>query len=247
MRSRARDFHAAMDARRSVRHFAPDPVPRDLIELAILTASTAPSGAHRQPWRFVAVDDAAIKRRIRLAAEEEERRNYAERMPEEWLEALRPIGTGPEKPYLEIAPWIVVVFEELYGLDGGGGRRKNYYVKESVGIACGVFIAALHRMGLATLTHTPSPMGFLSEILERPRNERPYILFPIGYPATDAEVPDLRRKSLDEISVWNPGAVSPEVVQRTCPICGASLEERKCKLYCPREGCGYYLSCSDHL
>ncbi len=207
MRERAVAFHEAMDARRSVRDFAPDPVPRELIELAITTASTAPSGAHRQPWRFVAVSDAGIKREIRLAAEEEERESYeGGRMPDEWLRALAPLGTTWQKPYLETVPWIVVVFEELYGVGPRGEKIKNYYVKESVGIACGLFIAALHSMGLATLTHTPSPMGFLSKILERPLNEKPYILFPIGYPAPGARVPDIRRKSLDEVAVWNPGA-----------------------------------------
>lgn len=207
MRERALAFHEAMDARRSVRDFAPDPVPRELIELAIRTASTAPSGAHRQPWRFVAVSDAAIKREIRLAAEAEERESYeGGRMPDEWLRALAPLGTTWQKPYLETVPWIVVVFEEIYGVGPRGENIKNYYVKESVGIACGLFIAALHTMGLATLTHTPSPMGFLSKILERPLNEKPYILFPIGYPAPGASVPDIRRKALDEVAVWNPGA-----------------------------------------
>lgn len=205
MIERARAFYAAMDRRRSVRHFSPDPVPRELVELAIQTASTAPSGAHRQPWRFVAVSDPAIKREIRLAAEEEERVSYLEgRMPPEWLEALRPLGTSWEKPYLEIVPWIVVVFEERYGLNPDGSRRKNYYTNESTGIACGLFIAALHHMGLATLTHTPSPMGFLSQILHRPANEKPIILFPIGYPAPGCEVPDIRRKTLDEVAVWDP-------------------------------------------
>ena len=208
MRSRARDFLALMEGRRSVRDFSSRPVSRDLIELAIQTASTAPSGAHRQPWRFVAVDDLEIKRQVRLAAEEEESRNYSGRMPDEWLEALRPLGTGPEKPYLETAPWLVVVFEELYGVGPDGRKRKNYYVKESVGIACGFFIAALHQMGLATLTHTPSPMRFLSRILDRPANERPYILFPVGYAAENAEVPDLKRKTLAEVTVWNPARAS---------------------------------------
>jgi iodotyrosine deiodinase len=206
---RAEDFFAEMQQRRSVRDFSPEPVPRALIELAIRTASTAPSGAHRQPWRFVAVDDPEIKRRLRAAAEEEERVNYqGGRFPPEWLEALAPLGTTWEKPHLETAPWLVVVFEELYGVEAAGEKRKNYYVKESVGIACGLFIAALHRMGLATLTHTPSPMRFLAEILGRPANERAYVLFPVGYPAADARVPDLRRKSLDEVAVWNP-APSP--------------------------------------
>ncbi len=206
MRRRGLDFHAAMDRRRSVRDFSSDPVPRELIEIAIRTASTAPSGAHRQPWKFVAVGDPGLKREIRAAAEAEEYESYAGgRMPEEWLEALAPLGTGWEKPFLETAPWIVVVFEELYGLRPDGGKRKNYYPKESVGIACGLFIAALHQMGLATLTHTPSPMAFLSRLLGRPANEKPFILFPIGYPAPDAEVPDIRRKGLEEVAVWYEG------------------------------------------
>lgn len=203
MLRRAREHYEEMERRRSVRLFSPDPVPRELIETAIRTASTAPSGAHRQPWRFVVVGDPAVKREIRAAAETEERESYlGGRMPPEWLEALAPLGTGWEKPYLEIVPWLVVVFEELYELLPDGRKRKNYYPKESVGIACGFFIAALHRMGLATLTHTPSPMGFLSRILNRPPNEKPFILFPVGYPAPDAEVPDLRRKGLDQVSIW---------------------------------------------
>jgi iodotyrosine deiodinase len=203
MLRRGRDFYAEMDRRRSVRDFAPDPVPRELIELAIRTASTAPSGAHRQPWRFVAVSDPAVKREIRLAAEAEEHESYVGgRMPPEWLEALQPFGTTWEKPFLEVVPWIVVVFEEVWGVAPDGARRKNYYPKESVGLACGLFIAALHRMGLATLTHTPSPMAFLARILGRPENERPFILFPVGYPAASAEVPDLERKELAEVAVW---------------------------------------------
>jgi len=205
MLRRGRDFLAEMDRRRSVRSFSPDPVPRELIELAIRTASTAPSGAHCQPWKFVAVADPAIKREIRIAAEAEEHKSYVGgRMPPEWLEALAPLGTSWEKPYLEIVPWIVVVFEEVYAVEPDGRRRKNYYPKESVGLACGLFVAALHRMGLATLTHTPSPMAFLSRILNRPPNERPFILFPVGYPAPDAEVPDLKRKGLEEVGVWFP-------------------------------------------
>jgi nitroreductase len=204
--ARGRAFLDRMSTRRSVRAFSPDPVPREAIELAIEAASTAPSGAHRQPWKFVAIDDPAIKREIRIAAEEEERISYeGGRMPPEWLEALAPLGTDWHKPFLEIAPWIVVVFEETFGLDPDGSQRKHYYVKESVGIACGMFITALHEMGLATLTHTPSPMAFLAKILGRPRNEKPYILFPVGYPADDATVPDLQRKPLDEVAVWRHG------------------------------------------
>ena len=205
MLRRARQFQALMDQRRSVRQFAPAPVPRELIELAITTASTAPSGAHRQPWRFVAVGDPEIKRRIRIAAEAEERKSYeGGRAPAEWLDALAPLGTSWEKPFLETVPWLVVVFEEAHGVRPNGQPRRNYYVKESVGIACGFFIAAVHQMGLATLPHTPSPMRFLSEILGRPENERPYVLFPVGYPAADAHVPNLQRKPLHEVAIWNP-------------------------------------------
>lgn len=203
--SRGRALLAELSARRSCRFFSSDAVPQEAIELAIQCAGTAPSGAHRQPWRFVAVGDPATKRALRIAAEAEERESYeGGRMPPEWREALAPIGTTWEKPFLEVVPWIVVVFEETHGVDPEGTPRKNYYVKESVGIACGLFVAALHRMGLATLTHTPSPMGFLTRILGRPANERPYILFPVGYPALDATVPDLRRKPLAELAVWNP-------------------------------------------
>jgi len=203
---RGRSFFARMNRRRSVRHFSSEPVPREAVELAIRAASTAPSGAHRQPWRFVAIDDPEIKRAIRIAAEEEEHESYVGgRMPPEWIEAVQPLGTDWRKPFLETVPWLVVVFAELYGVNEDGSKRKNYYVKESVGLACGMFIAAIHQMGLATLTHTPSPMRFLSEILGRPENEKPFILFPVGYPAEGCEVPDLRRKELDEVSIWNPG------------------------------------------
>ncbi|GAB4247174.1 MAG: nitroreductase family protein [Acidobacteriota bacterium] len=202
MRRRAQEFLEVMRRRRSVRDFSPEPVPRELIETAIRVAGTAPSGANRQPWRFVAVSDPAVKRRIREAAEREERLNYESRMPEEWKETLAPLGTTWRKPYLETAPWLVAVFAESYGLGPDGEKIKNYYVQESVGIACGFFIAALHWMGLATLTHTPSPMRFLNEILERPANERAYMLFPVGYPAPDATVPRLPKKSLDEIAAW---------------------------------------------
>lgn len=206
MRARAEQFLRLMQQRRSVRAFSDRPVPRRLIERAVQTAGTAPSGAHRQPWRFVAVDDPNLKSEIREAAEEEERKGYEERMSEEWLDALEPLGTDWRKPFLETAPWLVVCFAERYGLSEGGERTKNYYVQESCGIACGFFIAALHYMGLATLTHTPAPMRFLGNILERPDNERPYILFPVGYPAEDAEVPDIERKQLGEILQWNRGA-----------------------------------------
>lgn len=202
MHARAEAFYDLMRRRRSVRDFSDRAVPRALIERAIATAATAPSGAHQQPWRFVAVSDPAVKRRIRGAAEEEERVSYEGRMPDEWIEALAPLGTGWRKPFLETAPWIIVCFAETYGLTADGRRTKHYYVQESCGLACGLFVAALHHMGLATLTHTPSPMGFLNEILGRPKHERPFILFPVGYPAEDAAVPDLERKALDEVAVW---------------------------------------------
>ncbi len=203
MRSRASAFEALMDERRSVRFFKDDPVPRDLIESAIRTASTAPSGAHRQPWTFVAISNPAIKKEIRIAAEEEEYRSYeGGRMPEEWREALEPLGTDWRKPYLETVPWIVVMFAQMYGHHADGSKKKHYYVSESCGIAAGMFIAALHNMGLATLTHTPSPMNFLTRILERPKGEKPYILFPVGYPTDDCVVPDIARKPLDDVSVF---------------------------------------------
>ena len=203
MLERARAVYEEMDERRSVREFSPDPVPRELIELAIATASTAPSGAHQQPWTFVAVSDPAIKRRIRIAAEEEERLGYeGGRMPQEWRDALAPIGTDWRKPYLETVPWIVVLFEQVHGWFPDGSVRKHYYARESVGIACGLFIAAIHQMGLATLTHTPSPMGFLSSVLERPRNERPFVLLPVGHPAPACVVPDLDRKPLTEVATF---------------------------------------------
>lgn len=199
---RAKSFYEELNGRRSVRHFSADPVPRELIDLAIQTASTAPSGAHRQPWTFVVTGDPEVKKQIREAAEEEERINYeGGRLPEHWRDALEPLGTDWHKEFLETAPWIVVLFEQRYGLDDEGNQIHHFYVKESVGIAAGMFIAALHHMGLATLTHTPSPMRFLTKLLGRPENARPFCMFPIGYPAEDCEVPDLRRKTLDEISV----------------------------------------------
>jgi len=180
--------------------FSSDPVPQKLIETAVKTASTAPSGAHKQPWTFVATQDPEIKRKIRVAAEKEEEKNYLEnRMNKEWQEALAPLGTDHHKEFLEIAPWIVVLFEQRYEIRPDGKTLKNYYVKESVGTAAGLFIAALHHMGLATLTHTPSPMKFLNKILNRPENERPFVLFPVGYPLEGVKVPDLKRKDLPEI------------------------------------------------
>ena len=200
--TRAADFYQEMNRRRSVRFFSADPVPRELVEQAIRTASTAPSGAHRQPWTMVLTGDPAIKRQIRVAAEDEERINYeGGRIPEHWREALEPLGTDWRKGFLETVPWIVVLFEQRYGLDDEGKKIHHYYVKESCGIASGILISALHHMGLVTLTHTPSPMAFLTKLLGRPVNERPFCMFPIGYPAEDCVVPDLRRKALDEVMV----------------------------------------------
>jgi iodotyrosine deiodinase len=198
----AQAVFAEMDRRRTVREFSDNPVPREMIDFAIKAASTAPSGAHMQPWTFVVVGDPEVKRQIRLAAEDEEKENYeGGRLPPHWREDLAPIGTDWEKPFLEVAPWLVVVFEQRFGTRPDGEKQHHYYVKESVGIACGFFIDALHRMGLSTVTHTPSPMLFLKKLLKRPDNERPFILFPIGYAAEDCRVPDLARKSLDEVAV----------------------------------------------
>lgn len=200
--ARARAFHGSMQRRRTTRHFARDPVPREAIELAIRVAGSAPSGAHQQPWTFVAVADPAIKQRIRQAAEREEELNYAGRMPVEWLDAVAPLGTDRHKPHLTDAPWVVVLFRQSFGIAADGGRRTHYYAQESCGIAAGFFITAVHQMGLVTLTHTPSPMGFLAELLERPENEKAFLVMPVGYPAADARVPDLARKPLEHISVW---------------------------------------------
>jgi iodotyrosine deiodinase len=202
MAQRSTGFYELLNTRRSVRSFATDPVPRELVERAIMTASTAPSGAHRQPWTFALVGDPILKTRIRQAAEDEESANYeGGRLPAEWREALAPLGTTTNKPNLEEAPRLVVLFEQRYGITSNGETVKNYYVKESVGIAAGIFVAAIHNMGLSTLTHTPSPMAFLARILDRPENERPFALFPVGYPTADCTVPDLTRKSRDDVLI----------------------------------------------
>lgn len=201
MTKRSRAFLDEMRGRRSVRFFSTASVDASLIEDAIMTASTAPSGANRQPWTFVAVSDAEIKRKIRIAAEKEEKESYEGRMPQDWLDAIDHLGTDWHKEFLEDAPWIVVCFAQLWE-PHEGGKRKNYYVQESCGIACGMFIAAIHHMGLSTLTHTPSPMGFLTEILERPKHERPFMLFPVGYPADGCQVPSIEKKREAEVIVW---------------------------------------------
>ncbi len=202
---RAEEFYALMNRRRTVRHFAPDPLPPGLLETLIHTAGTAPSGAHQQPWRFVVVTDPNLKRRLREAAEAEEREFYERRATAEWLADLAPLGTDSHKEFLETAPAIVVVFRIDYERRDDGSVRKHYYVTESVGIAVGMFLAAAHVAGLATLTHTPSPMGFLNELLHRPTNERAFVVIPVGYPAPDARVPDLTRKPLADIVQYNEG------------------------------------------
>ena len=200
MLARAARFRDDLQRRRTIREFADRPVPQQLIEDCLGAAATAPSGANMQPWRFVAVADPTVKHRIRLAAEEEERHFYSHRASEEWLHALAPLGTDENKPFLDTAPWLIAVFEERWGMTEGGERRKHYYPTESVGIATGFLIAALHTAGLATLTHTPSPMKFLNEILGRSRNERPFLLLVTGYPAADVRVPEISRKPLAEIA-----------------------------------------------
>ena len=203
MLARGEAFYAEMNRRRTTRHFSAEPVPRRLIELALLTAGTAPSGAHRQPWRFVAIDDPVLKSRLRAAAEEEELKTYSARMTAEWREALHPLGTDHVKEHMTDAPWVVVLFAQKYGLRDDGTHIKNYYVDESVGIAAGLFIAAIQMMGLVTLTHTPNPMAFLRDVLGRGSNEKAVLVLPVGYPAANAKVPDLRRMRADEFIQWN--------------------------------------------
>lgn len=199
MEARASAFAAEMARRRTTRHFSDRPVPRSVIEHCLRAAGSAPSGAHQQPWHFAVVSDPGLKRRLREAAEESEREFYST-APAEWLEALAPLGTDASKPYLEKAPYLIAIFAQRYGVSPDGATRKHYYVSESVGIACGFLLAALHHAGLATLTHTPSPMTFLSELLQRPANEKPVMLVVVGYPAHDARVPRLARKPLADIA-----------------------------------------------
>lgn len=200
MQQRADEFLESMRSRRTVRDYSTRPVPRALIETCLRAAGTAPSGANLQPWRFVVVADPATKRAIREAAEEEERRFYLERAPKEWLEALAPLGTDEHKPFLEDAPYLIVVFAETYGALSDGRRVKHYYVPESVGIAVGFLIAALHRCGLATLTHTPSPMAFLNRLLDRPSHERPFLVLVTGYPSSEAKAPVISKKELQNFT-----------------------------------------------
>lgn len=202
MIAKTNEFFSWIDKRRSVRDFSDRPIPAEVIENIIRSASTAPSGAHKQPWTFCIITDQKIKQAIRTAAEKEEQENYNGRMSQEWVEALKPLQTDWQKGFLEIAPVLIIVFKKAYDLLPDGRKFNNYYVNESVGIACGFVLAAIHSAGLVALTHTPSPMNFLTAILKRPENERPFLLIPVGYPANDAHVPDLKRKNFDEVAVY---------------------------------------------
>jgi len=200
MEKRAIDFYEDLSRRRSVRDFSSTSIPREIIEHCILAAGTAPNGANKQPWHFAVVETAEVKKKLREAAEEEEHEFYNRRAPQDWLDDLAQFGTDEYKPFLEEAPYLIGIFAENYALDEHGTKEKNYYVKESVGIATGMLITALHNAGLATLTHTPSPMGFLNEVMNRPDNEKPFLLLVVGYPAESVKVPDIKKKSLKEIS-----------------------------------------------
>jgi len=202
MLERSKSFYDSMDNRRSVREFSDKPVPRKVIENLIKTASTAPSGAHKQPWTFCVVENPEVKKQIRIAAEEEELESYESRMSSDWLEDLKPLGTDWHKPFLETAPYLIIVFRRIYEFGADGKKKNNYYVQESVGLACGFLLAAIHDAGLVSLTHTPSPMNFISKILNRPENEKPFLLIPVGYPADECWVPDIQRKELEDICVF---------------------------------------------
>ncbi|WP_136468498.1 nitroreductase family protein [Flagellimonas onchidii] len=199
---RSAAFHDWLNKRRSVREFSDRPVPKQIIDNLIKSASTAPSGAHKQPWTFCAVSNPALKTEIRKAAEIEEKETYEHRMSERWKKDLEPLGTDMHKPFLEIAPWLIIAFKKAYTFDENGVKHNNYYVNESIGIACGMLISAIHNAGLVTLTHTPSPMNFLTKLLDRPSNERAFLLLPVGYPKNPAYVPDIKRKALDEVAVF---------------------------------------------
>ena len=202
MLEKAASFEEWMEKRRTCRDFCDKPIPKEVIENIILAASTAPSGAHKQPWTFCVVSNPILKKQIRDAAEKEERESYNGRMSDEWLKDLAPIGTDWQKPFLETAPYLIIVFKRSYEFENDGHKHQNYYVTESVGIACGFLLTAIHNAGLVALTHTPSPMNFLGKILNRPENEKAFLLVPVGYPADECWVPDLQRKALDEIICW---------------------------------------------
>lgn len=201
LRERSQHYYHLLSTRRSIRDFSDRPVPRDVIETLVMSASTAPSGAHKQPWTFCVVGNPDLKRQIREAAEAEEFRSYSGRMSAEWLEDLAPLGTDWRKPFLETAPWLIILFRRIYETDGDR-KRPNYYVMESVGLAGGFLLTAIHNAGLVALTHTPSPMDFLTKLLDRPANEKPFLLIPVGYPADEATVPDIHRKKEDRVLVW---------------------------------------------
>lgn len=199
---RSKAFYEWMDKRRSVRDFSDKPIPKEVIESILLSASTAPSGAHKQPWTFVVVSNPEIKKQIRIAAEAEEKESYENRMSDEWKKDLEHLATDWQKPFLEIAPYLIIVFKRSFEVEDNNHKHQNYYVTESCGLACGFLLSAIHDAGLVALTHTPSPMNFLSKILERPSNEKPYLLIPVGYPLEECWVPDLKRKELSDIAVW---------------------------------------------
>ncbi len=200
--NRSRQFYEWLDARRTCRDFSDKPIPKAVIQNILLSASAAPSGAHKQPWTFCVVSDPELKKRIRVAAEEEEYESYNGRMSESWMKDLEPIGTNWRKPFLEIAPYLIIIFRKIFEIDEQGNKLNNYYVQESCGIAAGFLLTAIHNAGLIALTHTPSPMNFLAQLLQRPDNEKPFLLLPIGYPADECWVPDLRRKSLQQMTIW---------------------------------------------
>lgn len=200
---KSKSFHKWLDKRRSVRDFSNKTISKEVIENLLKAASTAPSGAHKQPWTFCAISNLKLKKQIRKAAETEERENYENRMSAQWKKDLEPLGTDMHKPFLEDAPWLIVVFKQVYEMSPGGKKHKNYYVNESIGIACGLLITAIYNAGLVTLTHTPSPMNFLERILNRPKNERAFLLLPVGYPLSPSYVPDIQRKKLNEVAVFH--------------------------------------------
>jgi iodotyrosine deiodinase len=199
---KAESYFKNLNSRRSLRFFSEKSVPREVIENIIMAASTAPSGANKQPWTFCVISSPDLKKQIRIAAEEEEHRSYTSRMSDEWLEDLKPFATDWQKPFLEIAPYLIIVFKRAYEIESDGKKHQNYYVNESVGLACGFLLTAIHELGLVALTHTPSPMDFLNKILNRPPNERPFLLIPIGYPTEDATVPDIKRKNKEQVIAW---------------------------------------------
>lgn len=202
MKKRAKDFYEFMNKRRSVRTYSDRDIPREVIENIVKTAGTAPSGAHKQPWTFCIIRNADLKKKIRALAEEEEQKNYSGRMSDRWLKDLEQFGTDEIKEFIEVAPWVIIVLKRSYDFDKHGEKSQNYYVNESVGIAAGMLITAIHNAGLVTLTHTPSPMNFIAQALNRPENEKPFLLLPVGYPVEDCTVPDLSRKSLDDIAIF---------------------------------------------